>query len=799
MPETFTPILCPVKGNPDISISFSDGSRSEFNVFFGLALLEKVSAQKDRPEFKMLLGRLHNMKLSGRELAKRFEVSRSTIARWGRALKSGDMKKMEVAFSGQGAKRKLDDRMIAFIKDRYRALHRSERNYNQLIRAEVRKYHGVSISSEAARKIFSEVRKETNASSDGSAPGFQDQPDPLSTLEQPNPCESLAHSPANGEVLEGSRNLSDHLVGERAWFREIPEDTPVYNHHAGLALLHPWIEQVVSQTRTALDRQTICQILLGALNHEQAKELNFSSLKDLIGPALQSLHYQRSRMDLLATPENTFRLQAHNTRLFQTEENDWFYFDPHSPKYTGALPLLKGWCGSTHQVEKITNMDFVHDAQGNPCYVEHADNYYEMRHRFFTCAANFHRTQDDPNRSLCWVVDRGIYSLETLRRIRESGDEIITWEKNYKRNGFNANAPVGTTTFSIPRNNAQDLRLYRFEYQETAWERDATFRKIIVKATNPNHKTIEVSILCSDQNISVEKIIFALFRRWVQENDFGYMDRHVGINEMTSRAHRNYNELAGELADRPVASRDYKAKKKEKTNLEGKLKTNLLKRKKTVRAHTEKKRAENTEIEAVKKSIAQLKSRTSSKKNDPALKTAQAKQARLEKKRDKNKATRARAAKKLRTNIQEQNRGLDKIDQALDTLYRTESRLGILTGQNHVRLDYRRKAYMDALRIISRNIFYKLAREFRPEYNNHRDDHVIVRHLTRCAGLIRKRGETIEITLIPSMEFSPQKREIIVRFLSETSRKIPELHPRSIPEIKIGLYDKKTDGLKFPI
>ncbi len=42
MSKTFAPILCPVKGTPDISVSFSDASCSEFLVFFGLALLEEI-------------------------------------------------------------------------------------------------------------------------------------------------------------------------------------------------------------------------------------------------------------------------------------------------------------------------------------------------------------------------------------------------------------------------------------------------------------------------------------------------------------------------------------------------------------------------------------------------------------------------------------------------------------------------------------------------------------------------------------------------------------------------------------
>ncbi len=55
---------------------------------------------------------------------------------------------------------------------------------------------------------------------------------------------------------------------------------------------------------------------------------------------------------------------------------------------------------------------------------------------------------------------------------------------------------------------------------------------------------------------------------------------------------------------------------------------------------------------------------------------------------------------------------------------REESRLNALIDEQYVRLDTRRKVFMDSIHIGSRNIFYQLIREFRPLYNNYRDDHL---------------------------------------------------------------------------
>ncbi|MBA7698563.1 hypothetical protein ES703_107241 [subsurface metagenome] len=45
---------------------------------------------------------------------------------------------------------------------------------------------------------------------------------------------------------------------------------------------------------------------------------------------------------------------------------------------------------------------------------------------------------------------------------------------------------------------------------------------------------------------------------------------------------------------------------------------------------------------------------------------------------------------------------------------------------------------------------------FRPLYNNYRDDHVILRALTRSLGIIEKRDGVVNIQLLPAMEFQPK-------------------------------------------
>jgi hypothetical protein len=123
VPEILQPILVPVKGAPDIVLSINRKSPEELFVFLGMAMLEKVPRLRDHISFKMLLARLYNSGVSSRRLKKTFGIARSTLRRWGRALKSGDMERIRRAFSGQGAEKKITPEIESYVRDRFHDLY----------------------------------------------------------------------------------------------------------------------------------------------------------------------------------------------------------------------------------------------------------------------------------------------------------------------------------------------------------------------------------------------------------------------------------------------------------------------------------------------------------------------------------------------------------------------------------------------------------------------------------------------------------------------------------------------------
>lgn len=104
------------------------------------------------------------------------------------------------------------------------------------------------------------------------------------------------------------------------------------------------------------------------------------------------------------------------------------------------------------------------------------------------------------------------------------------------------------------RNNSGDLRCYDFDYLDRPWAPDPRLRQIVVRATDPKGRVAQVAILTDDLRRSAQEIIALMFRRWLQENDFKYLDKHFGINQITSYRVIEYDQLRNQVKDRQIKS-----------------------------------------------------------------------------------------------------------------------------------------------------------------------------------------------------------------------------------------------------
>lgn len=514
--------------------------------------------------------------------------------------------------------------------------------------------------------------------------------------------------------------------------------------------------------------------------------MNWEDLSQLIGPTTRSLALQRTSLKALATPSHQASLFLWNHQQTQTTApqpgSTDFYLDPHTQHYTGDQAVLKGWCAAIRWADKLINSDYLHTATGQPIYFECGDNYEDLRSRFIPMANRFHSTlQWSPDQALTYIIDRGIYGLEGFKRILDEPTiDFITWEKGYTAPAWDPAAATGSSTLSKHRNDASDLRHYHFSWKSEPWPANPKILRIIVHAQNPNGKTIQVSILSSDPTRPIAQIVQLMFKRWIQENDFKYLDKHFGINQLTSYRSTPYSELRQGLTDRLVPNHLWQEKTKERKAL-------LKKHHRLLYAADQAQRTEATRQERIEEIKTQLQAQPSqpiqaaeatqaskSQTNTNAAKNPLTQELGKQEEASK-RATRYR--QKRQTNLDASHRQLEQNQTERSELEQDVSRLEQLESEEKVRMDTAAKSLLDALRLIARNQFYSALQPFKAAYDNYRDDHDYFRDLTQSSGLLRWTGDTLEVHLTPRVNYQPKLRKILQAILAsytEQALKLPD-------------------------
>jgi len=115
------------------------------------------------------------------------------------------------------------------------------------------------------------------------------------------------------------------------------------------------------------------------------------------------------------------------------------------------------------------------------------------------------------------------------------------------------------------------------------------------------------------------------------------------------------------------------------------------------------------------------------------------------------------------------------------TAVRKASRLQLLVDGDYRLLDTRKKAMMDALRVTASNIFRDVQERFLPIYDNFRDDHMLVRMLSRCSGTMDRTDQAVTFTLWLPGTLQPHRIRAIETLLEQiqeyTNLAMPKARP----------------------
>jgi hypothetical protein len=620
-----------------------------------------------------------------------------------------------------------------YEQDRYR--------YSQRLRAEVLEVFGVRVSGEAVRGICQELKGRAGGKAKKGA----------------NACEcavEVADRKADEIELLPPENGLDAAEGDEANRKQSPvfcgPKSPAvgcavvrFHHHVGLLIFSEILQTV--ETRRDTDgwvlKQWLAVILLGAVNIEQTKLLDFDDLREMLGRTLRRCHPQRRQLTAVAQTDAAAEILRWNGQLVGVNLEGDFYYDPHSKSYSGQLKILRGWCGSKHFADKALYLDMIHTSVGAPVYVEYADNYQDLRERFCPTVERFRQgLQVGEEKTLTMVVDRGIYGMEMFEAVLGNPRlHLITWEKNYQPGEWDEVAVAGEFILERPRNRANDLRKYRFVYLDQDWQRNGRMRQLRVRATNPEGRTIELGILSDDRQRPAQEIIRLMFRRWLQENDFKYLEKHFGINQLTSYAAVPYRQIRDQVEDKQMKSGVYKALEKERQDI-----------------------------------CRQLKSLLFQEHQHPG--------------KDASRVERIKTIDRQHQEIREKLAQTEK----------TVSRLEALIEQNYHRLNTANKRVLDALKILARNAFYQALQPFKKMYDNFRDDHALFRNLTRADGLLLQQPNgCLEVQLFPTAHYPPALRHIVEKFFDQINAKEPRMPDRSGRPIRFKLGEK--EGIQIAI
>jgi hypothetical protein len=274
-----------------------------------------------------------------------------------------------------------------------------------------------------------------------------------------------------------------------------------------------------------------------------------------------------------------------------------------------------------------------------------------------------------------------------------------------------------------------------------------------------------VSILTDDQKSAAVVIIGLMFGRWVQENDFKYLDKHFGINQITSYGVTGYDELREQVEDRQVRSAQAKALQEQRHQLRAKHSRLLL-----VEAKGEHEQA-------------QRQQRIKAWERQPDADQAKKELARLRQGQTRWESTHSARQEQ----IQKLSGELAELDAKGQQVRQTESRLERMIEEKMVRLDPEKKRLMDSLRVIARNVFYRALQPFKKAYNNYRDDHGQFRQLTQASGVLEVCPDQIVVHLMPRVNYPPRLRRILATVLEGINAQSPVLPDGSNRRLKLRL------------
>jgi hypothetical protein len=312
------------------------------------------------------------------------------------------------------------------------------------------------------------------------------------------------------------------------------------------------------------------------------------------------------------------------------------------------------------------------------------------------------------------------------------------------------------------------------------WPINPQLRQLVVQATNPRGRVVQVAILTDDRTRGPAEVIRLIFNRWIQENDFKYLDKHYGINQLTSYRVIPYEQLKGQVSDRDVSSGQYQALGQARKTLRRQQARCLLVQEKCDHAAVQR-----------QKQLVELEHRQA--EAEPGTKSLQPQLAKLQKAQQQYE----QKSKTRREQIRQWSLELAQLVEQAAQHQAKVSRLDTMIAASMVRMEPECKRLMDTLKITVRNLFYRALEPFKKAYDNYRDDHDYFRQLTLSSGVLEIGTQRVTVHLMPKVNYSPQLQRIIGKLLEQVNQEGLQLPDGTQRQLRFRLGHKSELVLRI--
>ncbi len=530
-----------------------------------------------------------------------------------------------------------------------------------------------------------------------------------------------------------------------------------YSRYAGGMLLNVFVAQLMEGVFPAgflggrFVLMVMAMVQFDAVNLERVKRLHRSEFGLLIGceksPVVATMRRQLTELVEGMEGQQAMVALARNYIEHLSPESSVFYVDDHFDPYWGKAEVLEGYSNLYHKAMEGMEHCFVHDSAGNPIFFSMRDAYHSFNEVLPYMAERLQGLLGKGCR-LRLVFDRGGYDQKVFRELGRMGIGYAVWMKGDKTDYEELALEYEEGEFELGGNEEGKPRRVKIEMAEVAlagkWGmpvRKIVLRRVATRRLAKERQYLYSAFVTNDGEQPRREWVEAMILRWRQECDFKMQKAEFGLDQITTYRTKGYRAGAHEDIE-----------EKSRSEVEGKV-------------------ADNPELKPWRRQKQKLRSEIAKIDGELGKRTFSGQELDL---RTVSEVALERRNRELLAGRKELASELAEVMERMQELPAKVNKLEVLKERDIQRFDFRKKVFMDMLRVTAHNARRMALKVLDKYYHNYRDQVDFLRRLIRSGGEVKLGGDG-RITVQLSRLNTPSENQIATAFLDEINTLEPVL------------------------